>query len=89
MKCCFYFLPFDHRPRGAVELRVTAAQIEHARPSGGKTQVSSPRAQRALTVCPGDKRFGLLFETLNVFVHPTRPAQEKPIIKFFIYYLTT
>jgi hypothetical protein len=50
------FLPSNQRSRGAVELRIAAARVEHARPSGGGTQVSSPRSERALTVVVKTRR---------------------------------
>jgi hypothetical protein len=50
------FLPSNRRSRGAVELRTAAARVEHARPSAGGTQVSSPRSERVLTVVVKTRR---------------------------------
>ena len=50
------FLPSNRRSRGAAELRIAAVRVEHARPSGGGTQVSSPRSERALTVVVKTRR---------------------------------
>ena len=44
------FLPSNHPSRCPVELRVAAARVEPARPSGEVTQVSSSRSERALTL---------------------------------------
>jgi len=50
------FLPSNRRLCGAVQVRIAAARVEHARSSGGGTQVSSPRAERALTIVAKTRR---------------------------------